>query len=289
MASRLDIAKADIIRVFEESEQRVFWPSDLASLLSDNRAYWRVAQGTNTRSFVSFLLTKTNLREVRLKSKNYADIVRYAWGQVSTFELALSLKRGAYLSHGTAASLHGLTEQIPKTIYVNHEQSEKLRSGSLTQQSIDRAFAAKQRRSRYIFEYNDLHFILLSGKNTGRLGVTPVLGPGGESLEGTNLERTLIDITVRPAYAGGVYQVLQAYKAARNRASVNVLVSMLKRLDYLYPYHQAIGFYMQRADYEPSRYLRLRKLGLNFDFYLAHDLRERGYDAEWRLFYPKGF
>jgi hypothetical protein len=46
---------------------------------------------------------------------------------------------------------------------------------------------------------------------------------------------------------------------------------------------------MQRAGYEERQYSRLRKLGLDFDFYLAHDIRDKAYDSDWRLFYPKGF
>src|SRR5216684_7346263 len=193
------------------------------------------------------------------------------------------------LSHGTAVSLHGLTDQIPKTIYVNQEQSPKpLPSGELTQTSIDRAFSNQQRKSAYVLEYEQWRMVLLSGKNTGNLGVIKLAGPLQEQLDVTNIERTLIDIAVRPVYAGGVFQVLEAYKSARDRVSVNTLIATLKKLNYVYPYHQIIGFYMQRAGYEEKRYGRLKSLGLNFDFYLTYGVKEPEFDRQWRLHYPKG-
>jgi len=177
---------------------------------------------------------------------------------------------------------------LPKTVYVNAEQSEKPRGGSLTQEGIKRAFAARQRQSNYSIPYGDSKFVLINGKHTARLEVGPMV-VGGETLQVTKLERTLIDIVVRPAYSGGVYQVLDAYRRAKDRLSVGTLVATLKKLDYVYPFHQAIGFYMQRAGFDAKRCARLKKLGLEFDFYLAHDMRQTAFNREWRLFYPKGF
>ena len=37
----------------------------------------------------------------------------------------------------------------------------------------------------------------------------------------TDLERTLIDIAVRPEYAGGVYEVLNVYRLAKGKVSAN--------------------------------------------------------------------
>ena len=259
-------------------------------ILSQNRATWKIPDYFNKSRLISFLAEAGKLSTAEIVSEHYRSATRYIWGTASPFAIALSLRSSAYLSHGTAVFLHGLTDQIPKVLYINKEQSTKPRpSSALTPEALARAFSGQQRRSVYTFKYENWTMVLLSGKNTGRLEVGPIAADTGEPIEVTRLERTLIDITVRPAYAGGIYQVLEAYKAAKDRLSVNTLMATLKKLDYVYPYHQAIGFYMERAGYEESRTERLLKLGTSLDFYLAHGIKDREYDSKWRLFYPKGF
>lgn len=287
--SRLQIAKADIVKTFDKASQRVFWPSDISQLLEQNRAFWRLAQNTTTAKFLRFLLEKTDLHLEYLEPLNHpnaAGITRYVWKEASAYEIALSMKREAYLCHGTAMFLHDLSEQIPSKIYVNSEQSPKPGSGHLTQEGINRAFAGKQRESQFIFKFHDSEALLLWGKNTGQLEVID-MEYSGTKLRVTGLERTLIDIAVRPSYAGGVFQVLDAYRSAKDRVSVGTLLATLKKLDYIYPYHQAIGFYMQRAGYAKSQYSRLKAVGLNYDFHLAYGLKDKEFDPEWRLFFPK--
>jgi hypothetical protein len=287
--SRIEIAKPDIVRSFDENPKRVFTKTDLARVLSSNRSFWRLTQNTTVDYFTAFLVEKSKLREVQLASSSYSGFVRYAWGEVSEYQVALSVRPRAYLSHGTAIFLHGLTDQIPQTIYVNQEQSPKpTPSGVLSQSSIDHAFSNQQRKSGYVLRHKESRIVLLNGKNTGNLGVVKLLGPLQEELDVTSIERTLIDIAVRPIYAGGVFQVLEAYKSARDTVSVNTLIATLKKLNYVYPYHQVIGFYLQRAGYEEKRYERLKRLGLDFDFYLTYGMKDAEFDRKWRLHYPKG-
>jgi predicted transcriptional regulator of viral defense system len=287
---RLDIAGPDIVKAFDAMPKRVFSTDELADVLDQNREFWRLAIRTTVLDFAGFLQRKGLQKvEIRFLHTGIRPITRYVWKEATPFEVGQSLRDRAYLSHGTAVFLNALTHQLPKTIYVNHEQTEKPRrqGGALVQQNIDRAFASKQRQTQAIAPYGDeWQFVLINGKQTQQLGVIPITMEGVE-LPVTGIERTLIDIAVRPAYSGGVFQVLDAYRGAKDRVSISTVLATLKQLDYVYPYHQAIGFYMQRAGYDGKLYDRLKRLGLKNDFYLAHDMRDKLYSKEWRLFYPQ--
>jgi hypothetical protein len=287
--SSLILAKKDILAAFSQASQKIYSKTQLASVLRQNRHSWDLADTMNVTDFISFLTKHGDLRANKFRSETYkTEIIRYSWGKASILELAISIKPRAYLCHATAAMLHGLAKPDPKAIYLNVEQSPKLsNNGSLTQEGINRAFSGKQRQSNLIYMCNGASVTMISGKNTNHLGVEERAGPASELLQITNLERTLIDIVVRPAYAGGASHVLDAYRIARNRMSVSKLLAILSKLDYVYPYHQPIGFLMQKAGYPEKSCAKLRELGLNHDFYLAHALRQPEYSTDWRLFYPK--
>ena len=131
----------------------------------------------------------------------------------------------------------------------------------------------------------------LHGQFAGRLGVIEQDHFAAGRVELTSIERTLVDIAVRPDYAGGVYQVAEDYRRAAGRVSANRLVGLLTKLKYRYPYHQAIGFYMEQAgNYRPTQLDLVRKLGRDFDFYLTHELNQpAAYNSNWRLYHPEGF
>ena len=293
MARKSSLAEATgaIFRFLDGRPQKVFTTADLRKLLEAHREEWRLRPSVQFGAFLAGLVKAEHIRELEfLPGETGRPMRRYALSSSSNFGAGLSLAGpGAYLSHASAVYLHGLTDQIPKVVYVNKEQSPKPRpTAPLTQAAIDRAFANQPRQSRLIYACEDSRYVMLSGKNTGRLEVSPMQLASGEVVAVTRLERTLIDIAVRPVYAGGVPAVLAAFRGAADRLSVPTLVATLKGLDYVYPYHQVLGFYLQRAGFTPDRLKRLADLGLKHDFYLAHRIVDRLHDPDWRVWYPAG-
>ena len=209
----------------------------------------------------------------------------------------LTLRPHCHYSHYSAVKIHGLTEQIPKTTYVNFEQPlGSTPTGTLSQKNIDIAFKLKVRTTNYVAETDEFRVCILNGRKTEYIGVVEhVTTPsrGGDAFAGrirvTNVERTLIDIAVRPVYSGGVHEVLKAYRLAQETLSVNRLAAMLHQIRYIYPYHQVIGFYLDRAGYKSSLLDLLRRFPMEFDFYLVHQMKEKEYVKDWRLYVPKGF
>jgi hypothetical protein len=288
--SRLTVAKKDIFALLDGSAQTVYSQAQLAAILGKQRAFWRLSERTTAGEFIAFLHRQGKLKPHTFEAERYGrTVIRYSWGEASIYELGQSLQPRGYLSHATAVALHGLTDLIPKTLYLNVEQSPKpAPRGSLTQRGIDQAFSRKQRQSNMIYGHEDWSVTIINGKNTDALGVEELIGPTEERLRVTNLERTLIDIVVRPTYSGGIFQVFQAFQAAKQQISTNRLAATLKKLDYVYPYHQAIGFLMDRAGYGDKRYSMLSRLGLEYDFYLTHGIQDPEYSRDWRIFYPRG-
>ena len=283
--SRFIIAESNIKSFFKEGMTRVYTREELAAVLDAKRVIWNLPISWSADKFIDRLLSSEILLRREIVFEGYLPKKeRFIIPGASPFEVAVSLIKKAYLSHYSAVYLHGLTNQIPKTIYISFEQSKKMNvDRDLEQKSIDSAFSKPQRKSTTTTIYEDYTFLIHNGMYSNRAGIYTL-----DNLPVTNIERTLIDITVRPTYAGGVNSVLEVYRKAIDKISLNKLVATLDKLNFIYPYHQSIGFYLEKAGYDVKKLDTLRHIGIDHNFYLTYQMQEKEFDEKWKIYYPTG-
>ncbi len=282
----MELHRKEIVAALQEQNEDVLSYSEIESTFMAHKQEWKLPKSTTLRQFLEFLVDEKEILipfefgpESRRSKKFY-----YKKKDVNPYKFALSLMNGSYLSHFSAVTFHDLTDEIIKSIYVNKEQSAPLsepKDELIPQEKIDQAFQKKPRFTTNYVDIKNYRIYILRSQYTGDVGVVTRQG-----MRVTNLERTLIDITVRPHYAGGVHEVLEIYKKAKGEASINRLNSYLKKMNFRYPYHQAIGFYLEKAGYKENAIKLLERYPRNQDFYLGHNMYEPSYDEKWRIYYP---
>lgn len=277
----------EISKYWEDIGKNVFTSTNISDLYKDLKERRKLLVKTTLSAFIDILLDEFDIQVVNLRFPARIE-KRFCLKGYSKYELVMSLRRNGYLSHESAAYLHGCINIEPNNIYLNYEQTPKPPSkGILTQEGIDLAFANKPRitNNKATIDKNEIY--LLNGKHTNHLGVVDISVLTNKNLRVTSIERTLIDIAVRPVYASGVKSVLSIYKKASNLLSINTITKMLSQLKYVYPYHQAIGFYLDKTGQYSSKDLSpLRNMGLDFDFYLFNRISSKEYSSKWRIYYP---
>lgn len=282
---RFATAVGAIKTFFNENKQKVFSRQELEQIFRRQGSKWNLPISMNEDRFIKQLLSKEIITLREITFEGYIGKKEcFTTPGFTVYGLAAALIKKSYLSHYTAVFLQGLTTQVPKTIYITFEQSKKrFVDRELKQEAIDQAFAKPQRKTGAKAVYEDFTLIVHTGMFTNRMGITHI-----NEVPVTGLERTLIDIMVRPNYAGGVQAVVDAFKNAQPEVSLNKLIATLDNLNFIYPYHQALGFYLEKAGYEGKRIQVLRDRPKPFTFYLTYEMQETDYSRDWNLYYPKG-
>lgn len=262
----------------------VYSLSDLQNLFRLKRGEWSLS------SFSAFV---KKLKSLGLVERNLIDsngVQRkklFTMDDFDHLECAGRFFNNSYLSHHTALFFNDLTEQIPKTIYVSYELSPVagVKKGDLVQSGIDASFS-KPGREPETFSFASRPVVIHASKFSG---LTGVIKHGSGKFSFTDVERTLINSAVNPNLSGGIYNVLNIFQQGRGVYSVDKLLEYLLKLNYTYPYHQVLGFLLERSG-TPEKHLSLfENIGVRYRFYLDREITEPVLSKRWNLIYPGDF
>jgi predicted transcriptional regulator of viral defense system len=266
---------------------------DIKNIFSLNRNDWKIAGYRTADQFMSFLENKNIIKILKLKHQSTGSIKKILTEpDATTQNIALTIKKNGYLSNYSSMQIHQLTLQIPKSLYISFNKSLELKDikkneNEISQENIDIAFSKPQRITSEVYRSeldNTRFYFIQKAHKEKNIGII-----SNDNYSYTDLERTLIDIAVRPVYSGGVFEVLNAFEIAKENVDVNKLNTYLLELDYKYPYHQVIGFYMSKAGYADEKVSLFSNYLSKYDFYLTYNMSNKEYDSEWKIYYPKGF
>ena len=276
----------------------------MINFVNDAKEKSSISTSVNFGIMVKYLVDVLGLfEEIRIYPDNKEPIIRYVakYIPVSPYEIALSLKSKSFLSHYSALYVHDLTINNPKEIYINTEQTLKPRNeanSKLTQGKIDFAFSKPMRKTKttFLFRYNGIMYtvFVLNSKNTRNTGIIKKeTFEFSKAINVTNLERTLIDVTVRPTYSGGSSEILEAYKLASLLIDINRMELYLKKFDYIYPYEKSIFLYIQYIGnsvlFENLYKAWYKRIDDNLNFYLDYQIADSKLDTNLNIYYPKTF
>lgn len=283
------MAKSQIVDCLMEGSLSAYTSADINSIFHRNKEKWKIASYRTVKHFIQFIENNNILTLIKLKHLTKGSVKQiFATPGSNKFDIAQTIKKEGYLSFYSACQIHQLTLQNPKSVYISYDKHGWHENTDLIEQAdIDNAFSKPQRQSSEIYksEIDDIRYVLVQKKTDSLfVGVTK-----DGNVHYTDLERTLIDITIRPAYSGGVFEVLEAYINAKGRADLNRVIQYLDHLDYVYPYYQLVGFYLDKAGYaeeDLSLFLERRK---DLKFYLTYNIVNKKLDQKWNIYYPNGF
>lgn len=278
----------------------------IINILNKLRSEDKIIQSTSISNFLRYAVDILGLfEEITIFDERKGETLsRYiaTYTKVSPYEIALSLLSKSFLTHYSALYINDLTINNPKDIYINKEQSKKYINSSknikqITQGRVDYAFSKKMRSTSTIYNFNyhkEFYRVhVLNSKNTQNTGVISVKPIGfSKQIEVTNVERTLIDVVVRPKYSGGVKEILESYIRTEGKVNIDKLLDYLDKFDYAYPYHKSILFFLKYAKYDEKDIAKII-LRYNDDprnkikFYVDYQIVNRKLDEETGVYYPK--
>lgn len=297
------IVNMDTIKELGIKHGNILNRTSLINMLKTLKEKYHVPERTSISLLGHYLQNVLQLfTEIEIYSEKKGEkVTRYisTYTEVSPYEIALSLLSNSFLSHYSALYVHDLTINNPKDIYINREQSKKpvnKDNAKLTQRKVDYAFSKDMRRTTdiYNFVYQGTHYTVhvLNSKHTNKTGIIREKPVGfSKTIQVTNVERTLLDATIRPRYSGGSLEVLEAYHTAKPFISIQKIADYLKKFDYIYPYEKSILFYLQNSNYSKNEIAIFKDIvdrspNKSINFYLDYQLTQKREDKQIGIFYP---
>ena len=173
---------------------------------------------------------------------------------VHEFEVAMALADPAAISHWSALHYHGLTEQVPREVFVL----------TTTERSIPRVRRAEARLPGGGYPVGSVTYRFVQVKPERFFG-TQEVWIGDARVTVTDVGRTLLDGLAMPRHCGDFAEVLHTFQVGMDRLDIELIAryasrldaATVKRLGWVLEYHGAASPSIDQLASQPVRGYRM--------------------------------
>jgi len=232
-------------------------------------------------------LTSKNNRRVTLYSSQSPE-------NITLYETARAMFPSGYFCNLSAVYYQALTNQVPKTVYISTESNamKTRKNPTLTDRKLRQAFLKPNRHTRFIFNTPKGDLVVIERSKHTDHGVVLAKSSTGllpSDSRASSVERALIDAVICPQYNGGISSIPDYFRHAKGRVNIDKLIDIYRELDFVYPYSQAIGFFLERTGMPKMADKVQDAFASQAKFYIDHNAKTSWkLDPRWRVYYPEG-
>ena len=186
------------------------------------------------------------------------------------FEIAMALVQPAAISHWSALSHHGLTDQVPRRVF------------ALTPaRAVPRRRAAKPEGSEAGYPVGETVYQFVQVKPERFFGIEQVwVNESRVSI--TDPERSLLDGLMAPRYCGDFAEVLQAFEVRAPKLDVDRIIRYALKLDAATA--KRLGWILERQQIAPDRLEMLRAIPIKgYRLFDPSGPRRGPYESRWMI------
>lgn len=169
---------------------------------------------------------------------------------VATEHIVQEANPASVFCHWTALSIHGLTKELPRTIFAYHfknTKQERIPLGTTPEDWLD------LERPRNALPQKVVGTSVDWTRSAGQRDFGHTMATfAGLPIYVTDLERTLLDAIRLPDKAGGIMNALRVWRSAKDRLSLDTLIQYVERFESGVLFQRA-GFVLEQLKLDHPR------------------------------------
>ncbi len=239
---------------------------------------------SNSLSFNSFLLKLIDegLSQKSITIRGHLK-TRYTFNQdFNIYNFCNSLEKNSFFSMSTALNILKVSYFRDEYIFISKERTKRIRHSNtiLTQENIDNAFSKRPRRTAAYDKIDNRIVILLESNNTNSFGIIKYDGYNISSIN-----RAFVEMITNIHYFQSSKNVIKVFTNIKNRLDVDEIYTIIEKFDFIYPYFQLAGFYLEQIGYSQNELSKFHAKKSELNFYTEKNKDYYMLNKYWNIFY----